>query len=169
MTAAARLEIREDDLTSHATRDLLRLHLKGMHANSPRGHVFALDLSGLKRPGATVWTAWEGDQVVGVGALKTLDDVRGEVKSMRTHPDHLRKGVAAALLERIVAEARVLGLRVLSLETGSGAAFEPALALYHKRGFVNGGAFADYEPSAFNQFLHLRLDEVAESLDSRPS
>ena len=77
---------------------------------------------------------------------------------MRTHPDHLRRGVAAALLERIIQEARARGLRRLSLETGSGPAFEPALALYRKRGFVDGEPFADYKRSAFNQFLHLRLD-----------
>jgi putative acetyltransferase len=65
--------------------------------------------------------------------------------------------VAALLLDRIVAEARALGLTRLSLETGSGPAFEPALTLYRKRGFVDGAAFSDYQPSAFNQFLHLQL------------
>ena len=76
---------------------------------------------------------------------------------MRTHPDHLRQGVAAALLEHVVTEARARGLVRLSLETGSGEAFEPALALYRRRGFVNGEPFGDYLPSAFNQFLHLDL------------
>jgi putative acetyltransferase len=76
---------------------------------------------------------------------------------MRTHPDHLRKGVAAALLEHIIEEARARGLDTLSLETGSGPAFEPALALYRKRGFVDGEAFGGYQRSDFNQFLHLTL------------
>jgi putative acetyltransferase len=48
-------------------------------------------------------------------------------------------------------------LRRLSLETGSGPAFEPALALYRKRGFIDGEVFADYTRSHFNQFLHLHL------------
>ena len=78
---------------------------------------------------------------------------------MRTHPDHLRKGVAAALLERIIREARSRGFNRLSLETGSGPPFEAALALYRKRGFVNGEAFADYVPSEFSQFLHLDLHD----------
>jgi putative acetyltransferase len=80
------------------------------------------------------------------------------VKSMRTHPDFLRRGLAAALLETIIADAQAQGLSVLSLETGSGPAFEPALALYRRRGFVNGEAFADYVLTDFNQCLHLRLD-----------
>jgi len=74
---------------------------------------------------------------------------------MRTHPDHLRKGVAAALLDHILDEAATRGYRRVSLETGVGESFEPAVALYRKRGFVSGEAFGDYQASAFNQFLHL--------------
>lgn len=152
------MRIRQDDLSHPASQALLRLHLSGMHANSPAGHVFALDLSGLRAPDVTVWSVWDGDQICGIGALKQFDHQVGEVKSMRTHPDHLRKGVAAALLDQIIDAARSRGLRTLSLETGSGPAFEPALALYRRRGFVDGDAFGDYVRSEFNQFLHLDLD-----------
>jgi putative acetyltransferase len=151
------LTIREDDLSGAPTRVLLALHLSGMHASSPPEHVFALDLDGLRAPGVTVWTAWEGDALAGIGALKELGDGIGEIKSMRTDPQHLRKGVAASLLEHIIAEARSRGLERLSLETGRGPAFDPALRLYRKRGFTDGGPFADYERSDFNQFLHMAL------------
>ncbi len=149
-------EIRRDDLSGQATRGLLALHLAGMHAQSPPGSVFALDLSGLTVPEVTVWTAWEGEAIAGVGALKALGG-GGEVKSMRTHPGLLRRGVAALLLDHMVGEARARGWARLSLETGSGAAFEPALALYRGRGFVDGEAFGGYERSAFNRSLHLEL------------
>lgn len=76
---------------------------------------------------------------------------------MRTHPDHLRQGVGAAILDHIVAEALRRGMTRLSLETGRGEAFDAALALYRTRGFQPGGAFADYEATAFNQFMHLDL------------
>jgi putative acetyltransferase len=95
--------------------------------------------------------------VIGIGALKELGDGSAEVKSMRTHPDHLRRGVAALSLDHIAAEASARGLTRLSLETRSGAAFEPALALYRNYGFADGEAFSDYQSSAFNQFLHLEL------------
>lgn len=65
-------EVREDDLTGERTRSLLMLHLAGMHAASPPGSVFALDLSGLTAQGVTVWTAWRGERVAGVGALRML-------------------------------------------------------------------------------------------------
>lgn len=151
-------EIRPDDLTGEQTRALLALHLSGMQASSPAGHVFALDLSGVQTPDIEVFTAWDGEEIVAVGALRRLDAEAGELKSMRTHPDHLRRGAAAAMLEHLIQRAREQGLRRLSLETGSGEAFEPALALYRQRGFVDGGAFGDYEASDFNQFLHLSLN-----------
>jgi putative acetyltransferase len=157
-------DIREDDLSSAATRALLALHLQGMRANTPPQAVYALDVSGLTAPGVTVWTAWDCDAVVAMGALKRLGDGTGEVKSMRTHPDHLRRGAAAQLLDHIIDEAKArideakaCGMRRLSLETGRGPAFDPALGLYRKRGFVNGAVFSDYVASAFNQFLHLEL------------
>ncbi len=164
-----RLAFREDDLSNPQVRALVRLHLEGMHANSPPGSVFALDLSGLTAPGVTVWSAWTvagansaaAGALAGIGALKVLVPAHGEIKSMRTHPAFLRRGVAAALLEYIIAQARTRGLARLSLETGSGPAFEPALSLYRRRGFVEGEAFGDYIPSQFNAFYHLDLGETA--------
>lgn len=153
----ADLEIREDDLTASDVQALLAQHLQSMREGSPPGHSFALDLSGLRRPDVTSWTARRRGALAGIGALKTLDRRSGEIKSMRTHPDHLRRGVAAALLDHIVDEARRRGMARLSLETGRGPLFEPALALYAKRGFAPGGPFADYRASGFSQFLHLDL------------
>src|SRR5271166_1631136 len=92
-------DIREDDLSASATRDLLRLHLEGMQAHSPPGSVFALGFSGLIAANVTVWAAWNKDKLAGIGALKDLGDRTGELKSMLTHPDFLRRGVAAALLD----------------------------------------------------------------------
>jgi putative acetyltransferase len=151
------IEVREDDLSGEPTRALLALHLAGMHANTPAGHVFALDLGGLRAPGVTVWSAWRAGTIAGIGALKDHGGGLGEIKSMRTHPDHLRAGVGAAILEHIIGEARARGMTRLSLETGRGEAFEAALALYARRGFRHGGAFADYVASDFNQFMHLAL------------
>jgi putative acetyltransferase len=150
-------EIRQEDLSSDEARDLVRLHLEGMHAHSPPGSVFALDFSGLMAPDVTMWAAWRAATITGIGALKDLGAQAGELKSMRTHPEFLRRGVAAALLEHIIGVARARGMKRLSLETGSGWYFEPALSLYRRRGFIDGDEFADYKRTAFNQFLHLNL------------
>ena len=150
-------EIREDDLTGDATRQLLTEHFQGMQTSSPPGHSFSLDLSGLSAPEITVWSAWDGPQIAGVVALKDLGDGSGELKSMRTATTHLRQGVAAALLQQVVDESRRRGWQRLRIETGSGENFAAALSFYRKAGFVDGEAFADYVRSEFNQFLHLDL------------
>jgi putative acetyltransferase len=86
-----------------------------------------------------------------------LGDGTAEIKSMRTHPEQLRKGVAEKILVYIIDTAKARNYQTLLLETGSGPAFDPALALYRKHGFVNCGQFADYEKSPFNQFMKLQL------------
>lgn len=153
----APFDIRIDDLSGQPTRELLAQHLRAMHDYSPPESVHALDVSALQTTDITVWTVWSGDAIAGIGAMRQLSPDQGELKSMRTPPDHLRRGVAAALLEHIIGEARARGLSRLSLETGSGEAFEPALALYRRRGFTEGPAFGGYQATDFNQFLHLTL------------
>jgi len=151
------MKIVEGGLNNEQVLVLLREHLSGMHENSPPGSVHALDLAGLTTPDVRFYTAWDDDSLMGMGALKQIDARSGEVKSMRTTESHLRKGVAAALLKHMIDEARSRGYHRLSLETGSGPAFEPALSLYRKQGFRHGNAFGGYEQSEFNQFLHLDL------------
>jgi putative acetyltransferase len=149
--------IKPGEFDDERVKALLTRHLEGMHANSPPDHVFALDWSGLQKPEISFYALWEGEDLLGIGALKELGPRAGEIKSMRTADKHLRKGVAAAILDHIIAEARRRGYARLSLETGSGPAFEPALTLYRKYGFVDGEPFGGYEKSSFSQFLHLDL------------
>ena len=63
---------------------LLKRHLEGMHEHTPAGHVCALDWSGLQQPEISFYTLWDGDQLLGCGALKELSPTSGELKSMRT-------------------------------------------------------------------------------------
>jgi putative acetyltransferase len=161
--------IKPGDFDDHRVKALLTRHLEAMHANSPPGHVFALDGSGLQKPEISLYALWEGEELLGVGALKELEPRAGEIKSMRTAHSYLRKGVAAAILAHIIAEARRRGYAHLSLETGSGPAFEPALKLYRKHGFVDGPLFGGYARSLFNQFLHLDLEEPTDSRRPTPT
>ncbi len=76
---------------------------------------------------------------------------------MRTHPDFIRKGAATAILDQIISTARARRMHRLSLETGRGDKFEPAIALYRRKGFQPGVPFADYKADGLSQFLHLDL------------
>lgn len=140
--------------------ELLRLHLAAMHVHSPPGTVHALDLSALKHPDVSFFTAWEGEELLGCGALRRLSGAHGEIKSMRTAPQHVRKGVAASLLRHMIGVARQRGYARVSLETGSGEPFRSAIALYGKFGFAKGATFGGYVASDFNQFFHLDLQTV---------
>lgn len=146
-------DIREGGLDDPRVTALLEAHAAAMLANSPRESCHFLDLSGLRTPDVTFWSAWDGEDLLGCGALKELDPLHGEVKSMRTAAQHLRRGTGAALVSHILGVARARGYRRLSLETGSAPAFEPAIALYRQFGFSDAGPFADYKPDPHSRFL----------------
>lgn len=151
------MRITEDDLSGPEIRALLEVHFAHMLANSPKDSCHFLDFEGLKSPGVTFWSVWDCAELAGCGALKQHDGALGEIKSMRTHGNHLRKGAAARMLEHIILTARLRGLERLSLETGSSAAFVPAQALYRRFGFVDCPPFADYAPDPFSRFMTLPL------------
>jgi putative acetyltransferase len=111
----------------------------------------------LRHPSVTLWTVWEDGALLGMGALKDLGAGQGELKSMRTAPAALRRGVGGALLDHLVAEARARGYARLSLETGANDAFAPARALYARAGFVACEPFAEYSASDFSRFFTLAL------------
>jgi len=147
----------EADLDDAAVQALLRLHAEGMLAASPPGSCHFLDLDGLRATDVTVWSVWDGDELAGIGALKEIEAHHGEVKSMRTAPAQLGRGVGAHLLRHIVGEARRRGYGRLSLETGSGPPFAAALALYERFGFAPCEPFAGYRPDPFSRFFTLAL------------
>ena len=82
--------VKPGDFTDERVKALLTNTSKG-HANSPPGHVFALDWSGLQQPEISFYALWEGEDLLGVGALKELEPGMGEIKSMRTADAHLRR------------------------------------------------------------------------------
>ena len=147
------MDIQLDDLTGAQITQLLREHLLGVAPHSPPESIHALDLDGLRQPDITFWSVWEGDELMGCGALKQLDGEHGEIKSMRTSSAHLRKGVAARLLQHIIDEAGRRSYRRLSLETGSAEAFVPARRLYARFGFEPCGPFADYVEDPYSVFM----------------
>jgi putative acetyltransferase len=147
------VEIKQDDLRGPAIAQLLEEHLQDMRLHSPPESVHALDLDALRAPEITFWAVWEGAELMGCGALKELEPRHGEIKSMRTAAAHRRKGVAAALMQVILAEAVRRGYRRLSLETGSMPAFEPARRLYLEFGFDYGRPFAGYAEDPHSVFM----------------
>jgi putative acetyltransferase len=150
-----RLEL--DDLSRPAVHALLEEHLQNMYELSPPESVHALDSQKLRSPDIAFWTAWQGSELVGCGALKELDPTHGEVKSMRTPLARRRNGVGRAILAHLVEVARSRGYRRLSLETGSAPAFVAAQTLYESFGFSRCGPFGSYLDDPNSLFMSLRL------------
>ena len=150
-------QVKLADFSDPQVLALLRVHLEAMQEHSPPESVHALDTSGLQKNDIRFYCVWEEGVLLGFGALRLLGASVGELKSMRTHPSHTRRGVARYLLEHILKAAAHEGCTRLSLETGSGPAFEPALALYRAYGFQHGAAFGGYTATDFNQFMHRNL------------
>lgn len=144
---------RIDDLSGQASRELVALHMAGMHALSPAESVFALDAAGLLDPSVTLWSGWRDDTLVAIGALRTLDAENAEIKSMRVAPEFLGTGAGRATLRHILREAALRGVRFVWLETGSSEAFLPAQQLYLSEGFTACGAFGDYVENPFSVFM----------------
>jgi putative acetyltransferase len=147
------MKIRVDDPRSKEVARLLREHLDDMALHSPSEIIHALDMGALCSPEITFWTAREGREVLGCGALLELDLGSGEIKSMRTARNHLRQGIASSLVEHIIAEAERRSYTRLSLETGSMQAFAPARALYTRFGFEYCGPFANYSLDPNSVFM----------------
>ncbi|MBR0829391.1 GNAT family N-acetyltransferase [Bradyrhizobium manausense] len=150
------MEIRQDDPTAPYVASLLAHHLEELQSVMGE-HAQALDASGLSAATVTFWTAWQGQVLLGFGALKQLDDTHGEVKSMRAASAARGTGVGRAILHHIITEARKRGYAHVSLETGTAALHAPAISLYRSAGFVSCEPFADYQASPHNQFMRLDL------------
>lgn len=158
-SAAETLQIRIDDLRGPEVAALLQTHVAFCRASSPPESTHVLDLDALRAADITFWTAWEGSELLGCGALKQLDAGHGEIKSMHTAARRRGRGVGLAILKQIVAEARSRGYRRLSLETGSMEAFAPARALYSAFGFVECPPFGGYRLDPNSVFMTLELTD----------
>ncbi|OKJ70013.1 GNAT family N-acetyltransferase [Streptomyces sp. CB02460] len=147
------MKISVDDLSGRDIAEFLQAHVEEMRAITPLESKHALDLDGLRVPEVTFWTAYDGDALVGCGAVKRIEEGHAEIKSMRTEPTRKRSGVASLLLAHIISEARAMGYRRLSLETGATDFFAPARALYEKFQFTYCAPFADYKEDPNSAFM----------------
>ncbi len=153
------MHIERGDLDDPDTVRLLQAHVARAVAETARGSAHALDVSALKAPEIDFWAVRDGDgALLGVGALKRLSPMHGELKSMHVAEMHRRSGAGGALIRHLIDDARRQGLTRLSLETGSWPYFEPARAFYRSHGFVECGPFEGYAADPNSVFMTLALD-----------
>ncbi|MGI4730786.1 MAG: GNAT family N-acetyltransferase [Janthinobacterium lividum] len=151
------LVVREGGLGDPQVTALLAYHHREAHKGFPPGFAHALDPAALRHPDIRFFAAWDEEALAGIGALRALGGGEAEVKSMRTDPAQLGRGVGRMILDRLVAAARDDGHARLNLETGVGSRFVAATVLYERFGFVDRDAFGGYPPSPHNRFMTLAL------------
>ncbi len=136
---------------------MLKFHFDTNISVTPPGSAHVFDLSRLKQPDVSFWSAWDGDMLMGVGALKRMNADDGEIKSMHTLKEARGSGVGSAMLRHIMEKAREMKLKRLYLETGSFDYFAPARALYARHGFSECPPFADYNLDKNSTFMSLEI------------
>jgi putative acetyltransferase len=151
------IKITDGGLDDAPVQALLTHHFTTARAETGRGSAHALDLSGLKSPDIQFFSAWDGESVVAIGALKRLSESHGEIKSMHTEQSCRRKGAGSAMLRHIIARAREMAMTRLSLETGSWPYFIPAREFYKRHGFAECPPFEGYVPDPNSVFMTLEL------------
>jgi len=147
------LKIVDGGLDDPQVITMLKFHFDTNVSVTPPGSVHVFDLSRLKQPDVSFWSAWNGDTLMGVGALKRMNAEDGEIKSMHTLKQARGSGVGSAMLRHIIEKARVMKLKRLFLETGSFDYFAPARALYTRHGFSECPPFADYNLDKNSTFM----------------
>lgn len=152
------MDIRIGELNSEEVITLLKEHHTDMLSHSPPESVHALDLSALNSSDVTFWSFWVNQELAGMGALKELEKAHGEIKSMRTSTNYLRKGIASQILEHIINQANRRSYKRLSLETGTMDGFIPAQKLYQQFGFQECEPFGKYIKDPYSMFMTKSID-----------
>ena len=158
---ASPLIFKRDPVTDARVLAFLEEHLSDMRRISPPESVHALDPEQLRAPGMYLWTAWSAEQepqaLVATCALKTLDADHLELKSMRVNVAQRGSGAAQQVLDHVLAQARAMGAKRISLETGTEAFFAPARRFYARNGFIDCAPFGSYQPDPNSCFMRLEL------------
>jgi putative acetyltransferase len=139
-------------------RALLDRHLAFASGESPPEHVHALPGGAWADPGLTLFGARRDGSLLGIGAIRRLDDTHAELKAMHTRAEARGQGVGQAMLTHLLRVAEARGYQRVSLETGTMDAFAPARALYRKAGFLTCPPFGPYTVNPYSVCMTLALD-----------
>ena len=143
----------EGNFENPDVNQLLLKHFIELKAASPEGSAHVLDIQGLKEQSIRFWSLWEKEKLIGCGALKFLKKDHGEFKSIRIHDEFRNKGFGIKIIKHLIDEAKKLGIKRISIETGAGKFFEPARKLFKKCNFIPCKPFAHYKDDENSIYL----------------
>lgn len=137
--------------------ELLTKHFVELKNVSPIGSAHVLDIQGLKDPSIKFWSLWVDNNLIGCGALKILERYHGEFKSIRVADEFRKKGLGLKIINYLIFEAKKMGLKRISVETGAGDFFTPARKLFENCGFKICDPFAHYKIDTNSCYYSLKI------------
>ena len=147
----------EGNFDNQEVHELLIKHFIELRAASPEGSAHVLDIPGLKISSIKFWSLWENEELIGCGALKFLDENHGEFKSIRVADKFRKNGMGEKLISHLIDQAKQIGIKKLSTETGAGEFFAPARKLFKKCGFEPCEPFAHYKEDPNSCYFSLDI------------
>ena len=147
----------EGNFDNIKVHDLLIKHFIELRSVSPKGSAHVLDIAGLKVSSIKFWSLWEGDELLGIGAIKFLNKKHGEFKSIRVNDKFRAQGRGLEIINHLIDEARKLNIQQLSLETGAGNFFVKARKLFAKSGFKTCDPFSHYEKDVNSVYMSMLI------------
>jgi GNAT superfamily N-acetyltransferase len=146
-----------------AARALIAEYLRWVADVARTEHALSFDVDAMLRsdfdapsplapPHGRLYLVRSGDATLGVGGLKRLRAEAGELQRMYVQPAARGLGAGRALLQRLLDDARAMGLRTLRLESLKSLA--AAHALYRSAGFI------EIDPYAGNSMRAYQADDA---------
>ena len=147
----------EGNFDNSEVLELLNKHFIELRSVSPEESTHVLDIEGLKDQNIKFWSLWEGNLLMGCGALKFLNKEHGEFKSIRVEDRFRKKDNGIKILKHLIFEAKKLNIKRISVETGTGDFFTPARKLFNKCGFKLCKPFAHYKEDPNSCYMSMRI------------
>ena len=147
----------EGNFDNSEVLELLNKHFIELRSVSPEGSAHVLDIEGLNDQNIKFWSLWEGNLLMGCGALKLLNKEHGEFKSIRVEDRFRKKDNGIKILKHLIFEAKKLNIKRISVETGTGDFFAPARKLFNKCGFKLCKPFDHYKEDPNSCYMSMLI------------
>ena len=147
----------EGNFDNSEVLELLNKHFIDLRSVSPEGSAHVLDIEVLNDQNIKFWSLWEGNLLMGCGALKFLNKEHGEFKSIRVEDRFRKKDNGIKILKHLIFEAKKLNIKRISVETGTGDFFTSARKLFNKCGFKLCKPFAHYKEDPNSCYMSMLI------------
>lgn len=136
---------------------LVQAHMARAEKYYPPEACHCYDTATLQDRGVVLFVARDAGAALAIGGYLPLDGTTAEMKSVFTSKAARGKGIGAAIVRHLIAEARAAGYQQIFLETGNDAASAAARAVYEKLGFSYRGPFGDYGEDPLSAYMEATL------------